>query len=145
MSFINVNFDDAVESKPAASGVYNLQIVEAKEVQTGPNSKHPGSPQLRITLGFTDEPNTPNITHFVSLPHEQDEQKSALYKALLLKRFLVHFNIPFDNTGIDTERVCMEAVGASANTEVRLDEPDANGNVYNRLVIPRLRNEGDRR
>ena len=105
MAFIPVNFDDAVESKPAASGLYNLQIVEAKEAQTGPNSKVPGSPQLRVTLGFIDEPNTPNITHFISLPNEHDEQKSELYKVLLLKRFLIHFSIPFDTAGIDTERV----------------------------------------
>jgi len=144
MAFIPVNFDDAQESKPASSGIYNLQITEAKEVQTGPNSKFPGSPQLRISLGFTDEPNTPNVTHFISLPHAEDEQKSANYKALLLKRFLVHFNIPFDHSGIDTEQVCMHAIGASANTEVKLDEPDANGNVYNRLVLPRLRDEAGR-
>lgn len=145
MSFININFDDAQEASPAPAGRYNLQITDAKEVQTGPNSRRPGSPQLRFSIGFPDEPNTPNITEFRSLPNEDDDAQSANFKALLLKRFLTHFNIPFDSTGIDTERVCMEAVGCTATTEVTLTEPDASGNVYNRMVIPRLRNEPGRR
>jgi hypothetical protein len=145
MAFIPVNFDDAQEAKPVPNGRYQLQITDAKEVQSGPNSKRPGSPQLRFSIGFPDEPNTPNITEFRSLPHEDDDASSANFKALLLKRFLVHFGIPFDSTGIDTERLCMEAVGASAMTEVKLDEPDNQGNVYNRMVIPRLRDEPGRR
>lgn len=145
MSFIGINFDDAQEAKPAAAGMYNLQITDAKEGQTGPNSKVPGSPQLIFSLGFTDEPNVPNITQWISLPNSEDDQKSANWKALQLKRFLVHFGIPFDSNGIDTERVCMEAVGSMAQTEVKLSEPDDNGNVYNRVVIPRLRDEAGRR
>lgn len=141
MSFVDINFDDAQEAKPASAGMYTLQITSAKEGQTGPNSKVPGSPQLIFSLGFVDEPNVPNITQFISLPNSEDDKKSADFKALLLKRFLVHFGIPFDRSGIDTERLCMEAIGCSAQTEVKRTEPDDSGNVYNRVVIPRLRDE----
>ena len=143
MTFIPANFDDAVEAKPAPAGRYTLQITKMEETQTGPNSKHPGSPQLRATLGFVDQPNTPDITHFISLPNEFDENPT--FKTLLLKRFLEAFRIPYDRNGIDTERVCMEAVGCTANLEVTLDEPDTNGNVYNRVKIPRLAAEPGRR
>ena|SRR6478736_9650556 len=143
MTFVPANFDDAQEARPAKPGKYALQITKAEEVLTGPNSKHPGMPQLRVTLGFQNEPNTPDVTQFISLPHEFDENPT--FKTLLLKRFLEHFKIPYDRNGIDTEKVCMEAVGCSAVTEVGLSEPDANGNVYNRVVIPRLRDEPNSR
>lgn len=141
MTFIPVNFDDAVEAKPAPTGEYSLQITECKLTETGQNSKRPGSPQFRVSLGFTDEPNTPNVTHFISLPHEEDEPSAAQYKALLLKRFLTAFSIPFDSNGIDTEKMAMDMVGASARIGVELTEPDDNGNIYNRLKVPRLRSE----
>jgi hypothetical protein len=142
MTFVPVNFDDAQEAKPAQPGVYEMQITAAEETVTGEKSKNPGSPQLKVTLGFADQPNTPNITQYLSLPYAGDE--NGAFKTLLLKRFLVHFKIPFDSQGLDTERVCMEAIGCSARTEVTLTEPDENGNVYNRLKVPRLRDEGGR-
>lgn len=141
MTYIPVNFDDAVEAKPAAAGRYNLQITQCEIVKTGEKSKRPGSPQYKVSIGFMDEENTPNITQFISLPHEEDEKKSSDYKVLLLKRFLELFKVPYDRNGIDTEKLAMEMVGCSAFAEVQLSDPDDNGNVYNRLVVPRLSNE----
>lgn len=141
MAFIPVNLDDAVEQKPAPSGEYNLQITACSEVKTGPNSKHPGSPQFKVTIGFPDEPNTPNLSQFISLPSEHDDRDQALFKMLLLKRFLALFNVSYDSAGIDTEKLAMEMVGATANAAVTLTEPNDDGNVYNRLVVPRMRDE----
>lgn len=143
MTFIPANFDEAVEPKPAPAGKYNLQITGCELAKTGPNSKHPGSPQFKVSIAFKDEPNTPNITHYISLPHEQDEPGSANFKVLLLKRFLVLFNIPFDPAGIDTEKMAMDMVGAEANAEVGLSEPNDSGDVYNRLMVPKIRDEGN--
>ncbi len=143
MTFIPANFDDAVEPKPAPSGRYNLQITACEVAKTGPNSKVPGSPQFKASIAFVDEPNTPNITQFISLPNEQDRPESANFKVLLLKRFLTLFKVPYDTNGIDTEKMSMDMVGATANAEVKLDEPDENGNVYNRLVVPRIKEEAD--
>jgi hypothetical protein len=144
MTFVPVNFDEAQEAKPAPAGQYTLQITAAEEATTGPNSQHPGSPQLKITLGFPENPNTPNVMQYMSLPNEHDDASKANYKALLLKRFLVHFKIPFDPNGLDLEKVCMEMVGATARTEVTLSEPNESGDVYNRLKIPKIRGEGGR-
>jgi hypothetical protein len=99
---------------------------------------------LKITLGFPENPNTPNVMQYMSLPNEHDDASKANYKALLLKRFLVHFKIPFDPNGLDLEKVCMEMVGATARTEVTLSEPNESGDVYNRLKIPKIRGEGGR-
>ena len=145
MTFIPVNFDDAVEAQPARTGRYNLQITGCVTAFTGPNSKVPGSPQLKVTLGFTDSANTPNVTQFISLPNEMDEPGSALFKTLLLKRFLELFNVRYDHSGIDTDKIAMDMIGCNASAEVTLSEPDDNGNVYNRLVVPRLRNESNKR
>lgn len=141
---IAINFDDIQEAQPVSGGRYDLTIVEAKVAQTGPQSKVPGSPQYRVSIALPLEYNAPNITHFVSLPAGPDDD-NADFKALLLKRFLTLFRVPHDNNGIDVERLAMEMVGCTANAEVKLDEPDANGNVYNRLVVPRLPVEGSRR
>lgn len=144
MTFIPINLDDAVEPQPAPAGRYELQITACQEAKTGERSKNPGSPQLRVTLGFSDEPNVPNLTHFISLPNEHDEPNSAQFKALMLKRFLHLFDTPYNSEGIDTEQICYALIGQSTAAEVTLSEPDENGNIYNRLLIPRLRGEAGR-
>ena len=140
MTYIPANFDAAIESQPAPTGRYDLQITECKETKSGPNSKVPGSPQFQVSIGFTGRENTPNITQFISLPNGQ-ETDGGVFKVLLLKRFLELFNVTYDKAGIDTEKLGMEMVGASVNAEVKQEEPDDNGNIYNRLVVPRLRGE----
>lgn len=138
MAFIPVNLDDAVEPQPVGEGSYNLQITKC-DLQ---DSKA-GKPMFRVSIGFPDEPNTPNMTQFISLPSEEDEPSTAEFKALMLKRFLHLFNISYDPKGIDTEKMAMEMVGASAQgAHVTLGEPNENGDVYNQLTVPRIREEG---
>lgn len=145
MTHIPVNFDEAIEPQPLSNGRYTWQITAAKEAETGPNSKNPGSPQLVFThtcIGSSkEEQNAPQVTQFISLPHSTDEAKSANFKALLLKRYLEAFQIPYSSDGIDTDEIIYHAIGKEASLDTNLSEPDANGNVYNRLVIPRLRGE----
>ena len=136
MTFINTNLDDVAEPQLADPGYHNLQIVDAKEMQTGPNSARPGSPMIAVNIGFVDDPDLQNFTHFVNLPHEDDEPKSAKYKALMLKRLLVLFSVPYDSAGIDTEKLCMDLPGASANAEVGIDEYQ--GRTNNTLKLPPL-------
>lgn len=144
MTFIATNFDDAVESRPAPNGRYNLQITACQVTKSGERSKRPGSPQYKVTIGFTDDPHINNLTHFISLPHEDDEPDSGRYKTLLLKRFLEAFKVPYDKGGFDLEGLAMQMVGAQANLEVRQDEPTDSGDIYNRLVVPKLPSEAGR-
>ncbi len=140
MTFIPANLDDTVEQKPVAKGTYDLQITGAKLQETGENSKHPGAPMIRVNLAFEDlELNAPGITHFITLPYEGDD--NASFKLLMLKRFLVAFKIPYSNEGIDTEALVVEMAGHSAKLDVSLTEPNDNGDIYNRIQIPRLRDE----
>ena len=145
MTTLNVNFDEAIEPQPLPKGKYPVQITAAENKVTGPNSKNPGSPMIVVTAGFTgpspEEQNAPTVRHYVSLPSEQDEPKSAQFKVLLMKRFLHHFGIPYQNGDLDTEQLCFDMVGREAVTEVNLSEPNDTGDVYNGLVIPRIPNE----
>ena len=140
MTFIPVNLDETQEQRAAPKGIYELQIVGAQETKTGENSKHPGAPMIKVTLGFTDlEVNAPNITHFITLPYEGDE--NASFKLLMLKRFMAAFGIPYSQHGIDTEALVEDMLGLTAVLEVDLTEPNENGDVFNRIRIPRLREE----
>lgn len=143
MTFIPVNFDEAVEATAAPVGRYDLQITAAEVKQTGAQSQNPGRDQLVFTVGFQDTSlNAPNIRHFVSLPHPDDEADKARFKALNLKRFLVAFDVPFESNGIDTDSICFEAIGHTAsNMEVQQDIGQDGTSVYNRLNLPRLPRE----
>lgn len=139
---IELDFDNVVESKPLPKGRYPVQITAGEVKETGPNSKNPGRPILQFTVGFTgpskEEQVAPTVRHYVSIPHPDDDPKAFEFKLLMLKRFLVTFNIPFDNR-FDPEAAAFGAIGATAELEVDLTEPNDNGDVYNRLVLPRLR------
>ncbi len=141
MTFIAVNLDEAQEPKPAAIGRYNLTVTSCEDTVSGEKSKRPGSPMFKVNLGFVDEPNTPNIMLFLSLPHEDDTASSGQFKMLMLRRFLSLFNVPYSSEGIDTERMANDILGATANCEVGLSVPNDNGDVYNTVVIPKLREE----
>ena len=139
---LNLNFDDVVEQKPLPKGRYPTQITAGELKETGERSKNPGRPIMQFTVGFTgpskEEQAAPVVRHYVALPHEEDEPASYNFKLLLLKRFLVTYNIPFSND-FDPEETVFAAIGQTAEVEVDLTEPDDNGNVYNRLVLPKLR------
>ena len=140
MAFLSVNLDDTQEQQPAPKGSYELQITGAQLTETGENSKHPGAPMYKVTLGFTNlELNAPNITHYVTLPYEGDE--NAAFKLLMLKRFLSAFSIPYSSDGIDLEDLAFAMIGKAGQAEVDLTEPNGNGDIYNSLKVPRMRDE----
>jgi len=142
MTFLNVDFDSVVEPAPLPAGRYATQITNAEVKQTGERAKHPGRDQIVVSVVFTgdsaEEANAPAVTHFIALPHPDDEPRTASFKARMLKRFLLIYGVPFDSNGIDLEETCLAMIGCSADMEVSLSAPDDNGNVYNRLVLPRI-------
>lgn len=138
MPFISYDFEDVKEMGPAPAGKYDLQIVECVERKAGPNAGHPGDPQLLVTAAFTGHDDYNTVQHYISLPGGADPTKDK-GKALFLMRFLEAFSIQYSKNGIDTEELCMTAPGHSANLEVSLSTPDDQGRVYNRLVLPRLK------
>lgn len=141
MTFIPVNLDEVQEAKPAAIGRYNLTVTGCEDTVSGEKSKRPGSPLFKVNLGFVDEPNTPNILLFLSLPHEDDTPSASNFKMLQLRRFLEQFGVGYNSEGIDTERMANDILGANANCEVGLSAPNDNGDVYNTVILPKLRGE----
>lgn len=136
MSLIPMDLGAIQEAKPATPGRYNLTIAEAEEVLTRESQK----PQFRISIAIDGLDTAPNITHFVGIPGEKDEPRAAEFKGLLLKRFCSLFGIPLSN---DTTVLCNAMPGAKAsNVEVGLSEPTDSGDVYNRIVVPKLKGEG---
>ena len=124
---IPVDLGGVVEAKPVPAGKYDLTIASVDEGKT-----QKGFPQLKASVGIDGHDDAPNVTHFVSLPSPGDEKAQA--KALFLKRFLEAFKIPHEGMGFDTD----DFPGAKATLELTLSEPDENGNVYNRIMLPKL-------
>lgn len=137
MTVIPVDLGDVQEPSIAPQGRYNLQVLECVLKETGPNSKNPGNPMFQISVGFPDDIDYVPLRHFIVLPSEGDDAKTMKNKALGLKRFLQAFNVPYDRNGIDTEALQVQMIGATANLEVGQSEPNAEGNIYNNLKLPR--------
>lgn len=133
MPFIPVNLGAAKESRPVKNGVYDLQVVSVEEAKT-----KAGAPQLLVSIAIEGHDDTPNVRQYMSLPNNGDEPDKAKFKALLLKRFFTLFGVPVRADGFDTEAL----LGARARGELTITEPDDNGNIYNRVTVPRLRDEG---
>lgn len=133
MPLIPVDTTTAQESKPVANGRYDLTIADVD-----PNARtKAGKPQIRVSIGIDGHDKAPNVTHFLSLPNSDDDAGKAEFKKLMIERFLVAFKIPHSKGGFNTD----DFVGARANCELTLSEPDDGGNVYNRLQLPRLKGD----
>jgi hypothetical protein len=127
---LNTNLAEIKESRPVPAGKYGLTIASVEE-----GKSKSGLPQLKVSIGIDGHDDAPNVSHYISLPSAGDEKSAA--KALFLARFLALFNIGYDADGFDTD----DLPGATATGELTLSEPDDNGNVYNRLNPPRLKDE----
>lgn len=144
MTYIPVKFEEIEEQKPVPQGQYELQITGAQATETGENSKHPGTPMIRVTLQFTDlELNAPAVNHFLTFPYEGDD--NAAFKWLQIKRFLVAFGADVPTEGVDLESMAMDLVSRVATVEVTLTEPNENGDIFNRLRVPRLPSENSQK
>lgn len=127
MPRIEVNLADTHEPQPVPAGQrYKLTIAEAEF--------RPEKNDIRVSIGIDEHVTAPNVTHFISLPKPEDDEKKANFKRIMLARFLYWFGIPQDGDAFDTD----DFPGATAELDLSLSEPNDNGDVYNRLVLPRL-------
>jgi len=132
---IPLNLNDVQESRPVPNGRYDVVIASADEGKNKDGTKD----QIKVSLGIQGHDTAPNVTHFISLPGNGDDSQKTNFKMLLLKRFLHAFHIPYDADGFNVD----DFPGASAKCDLTLSEPDDNGNIYNRLQLPRLPTEGN--
>lgn len=137
MAFIPVDVTGTTEPKAVANGRYDLSISSAEEGL----SKEKKKPQVVCYVNIEGHPEAPNVRHNISIPAAGDEDKSKVFKMLLLKRFLTLFKIPYDANGFNVE----DFIGARASAELILTEVDEKGNQYNEIVLPRMAVEGANR
>lgn len=136
MAFIPLNLNDAKESKPVPSGRYDLIVASCEETKS-----QQGKPQFVLSIGIEGHPDAPNVRHYASIPGDGDDADKMKFKILFLKRLLDLFGVKVGADGFDTSEVANQLTGARASAELSLSEPDDRGNVYNNLVVPRLRDE----
>lgn len=131
---IPLNIADIEEPKPVPAGKkYDLVVASYEDSTDGG-----GSPQLRVLINIEGHDIAPAVTHFLSLPSSRDDVKKLRGKGYYLRTFLDPFKIPYESQGDQTEFDTDDLIGARANLELTLSEPDKNNRVYNRLVLPRL-------
>lgn len=136
--FIPINLNEAKELRPVPNAKYDLVITGCDQTET----REKKTPQFKIAIAIEGQDTAPNVNHFLGIPSDKDEAGAMSFKILLMKRFLTLFGVPIDPKGFDTDALAMEMVGARAKAELTLTEPDDNGNVYNRLEVPKLNDEG---
>jgi len=137
MPFIPVDTSGVVESKPVPAGMYDTVITECDGAAVSKN----GLPQMVVTIGIEGHEDAAPLRHYVSLPQQNDEPQKLKGKVLFLRRFVDLYGVKLDPSGFDSDKVAMELVGKRAKAEISLTEPDDSGNVYNRLITPRLKDD----
>ena len=146
MPFIEMGeeFAKAKETPLAPEGQYDVKIHALSE------DKVPGQKNnLVIDIRF-DEDYTP-FRHWVALPipdkdARNDQEKghdpgtTAKTKMLMAKRFCYLFNIPFSDTGFNTDDFLGATVRAGI-TQGTFTSKDGTEVTVNRLILPRLPDE----
>lgn len=133
--FINLNLGDVKESKSVPNGKYRL-VISSYELG---ESREKKTPQIKFSINIEGHDDAMPVTHYVPLASNKDDAKGAAFKNLLLARFLTLFKIPHSQEGFNPD----DAIGCSADAELQLGEPNESGDTYNRLVVPKLKTEGD--
>jgi hypothetical protein len=145
MSLFMPDLSEVTENAPVPAGKYFTQIISAELGETGPNSKNPGSPQIVVSIAIPEEPTAASFRHWISLPNISDDERSARYKNLLFKRFLVTYGISA-NPGQPLEEIIETFPGHEAEVFLSYKEDskvsaDGSETVYksNRLELPPIR------
>jgi len=79
------------------------------------------------------------VMHWLSYPMEDDEPETARLLTRGLKRYLVMSGVPFEAEGFNEE----DLYGASFEANIIQDENEESGEVFNKIVVPRLPEDQD--
>lgn len=144
MPFIDMGdeFGTTGEVPIAPEGEYDLMV--SKFTHNTDNGKN----MLVVDMAFEGAEDYQNIRHFMPLPDGQNDSKkdeekgnkpgtTAKFKMLNIKRFCFLFDIPFNETGFDTD----DLMGARARAHVVQSEYTNNSGatvINNKINLPRL-------
>jgi len=127
MPFIDESLDDVGEAKPAPEGEYDLRIVKAEET----TSKN-GNAMAEVIIVFEDPSiDALPIRHYMTKWDHDTPSDQVRMRKLEFKRFFTCFNIDPDGEVVDW-------VGNTGRSLV-IQEEGQDGNTYNRLRLPKLR------
>ncbi len=79
---------------------HQLRIVNATY---GPGKQDPKKFRTEVIIEVLDVPDSAGIFQYLSDPNPDGEEKSEKFKALMTKKFLTAFGIPFDGEGFDLD------------------------------------------
>lgn len=122
-----------LEDHAVKEGKYDVKIVKAEYKATKSGEDHMIVAVCAIQ-GPEGEGAQP-ITHYLTEPKDDDENRIKRMRLRDLKRFLTAFGVPFDN-GFDMQEQVSDLIGCEANLLVVQETYE--GNVQNRLRLPRL-------
>jgi hypothetical protein len=131
MGFINVDLGDVKEVEAVAEGEYDLRVVKAEDGES-----KAGNQMTSVLIRIEDAaiPNPAPVRHWLTYPSTDTPADQRQMRLLDIKRFLHMFGVPMEKGGFDSQ----DLVGATARCYLSQEEGD-DGNVYNRLKLPRLK------
>lgn len=143
MAFIKVALSDAKESDVVPEGEYDLRIVKAED-----KDSKAGNPMTVVMIQIVSEeyPNASPLNHFITYPSDNGSEGGNAMKLRDIARFLQVFSIPHTEDGFDTD----DLQGAEGNCYLVQEEGQdkngkANGMIFNRLNLPRLDTEEEKK
>lgn len=129
MPFITLPIADVKEPKAVAEGEYELRIIDAEDTES-----KKGNPMTVVKIALEQHPDAYPIRHYITYPSDDTPPDQINMRVLDIKRFLTCFGVAFEGNGFNTE----DLVGQTGRCMVTQEDGD-DGNVYNRLRLPRLK------
>jgi hypothetical protein len=130
MPIIHAPLGSVKEPQAVPEGIFELRIIKFEE---GESKKGNAMTTVYIKVEDAAYPNAAIIRHWITQPAHDTPADQRQMRLLDLKRFLTAFGIPFEEDAYNTD----DFQGATARCNLKQEEGD-DGNLYNRLVLPRL-------
>ena len=112
-------------------GMYELEIIKVKENRVSKAGNRMTTVML-VAVGVDAVPLRYFVLHATDdLPADQHRRR-----CLEIKRFLAHFEVPYHDRGFYTE----DLLGATTRCLV-IQEEDSDGTIWNRVRVPRLKQQ----
>ena len=125
------------EPQVAEEGIYTLTVNKVEKVKS---KSDPTRHNLRFLISVKGRPDIKNIFHYCAIPDiDRDDPEKFEVKMLMLKRTLVHFEIPFDEDTFDFEE--SDAKGSTFESGISIEAYE--GRRSNKVDIPALDEEDD--
>ena len=142
MAFINSAIKDAREQQVVPEAEYDLRIQQA-EIKDSKSKADRQNVEVMVLIESAEYPNAAPIFHYLSIVHDDDDQKTKDFKLRMQRRFLELFKIPFEDNGFDTDDFAgCTATCLVAQDEVKKDNKPT-GEFANVLRLPKFQNEED--